>query len=112
MEKEYIKYGAEWRRELGKHSKGGLSELFKINVDLYSTKEKMIEAIRARLIIDDFNKKYAVGSTVYWRPVANGTIDFQKMTVAMGAYISNGMPVCFFKERKGFCSIEPQFLEG
>ena len=111
MAKEYVQFGVEWRKELKKHSISTLEDLFKIEKGVYKNKEQLIDKIRAVLIVKWFNKFHPVGSTVYWRSINSETVPFQKMTVQSEAYETNSSPVCFFKEKSGFCSVEPQFLE-
>lgn len=112
MTKEYVKFGIEWRKRLMGMSKESLEGLFKVEPNLHLTKERLINAIRTKLIVDDFNEHHPVGSTVYWRSMAVESSEYKKMTVQTSAYDHHGMPVCFFKEKSGFCSVEPQFMEG
>lgn len=112
MAKEYVQFGLEWRKTLGRHSKESLEKLFKVEPGLHPTKEKLIAAIRTDLIVTEFNKKHPVGSSVYWRAMAVESSSYRKMTVKSEAFNSHGTSVVFFEEKSGFCSIEPQFLEA
>jgi hypothetical protein len=81
MTKEYVKFGIEWRKRLMGMSKESLESLFKVEPNLHPTKERLINAIRTKLIVDDFNEHHPVGSTVYWRSMAVESSEYKKMTV-------------------------------
>jgi hypothetical protein len=110
MKDGYEKYGPDWRKFLMKHSMPNLVELFKPQPDSYKTKDELINHVRATLIVKDFNEKHNVGTVVFWR---NSRVQVGRpMTVQTPAYVNNNIPVVFFQEKNGYCSIEPQFLEG
>jgi hypothetical protein len=110
MKDEFEPFGIEWRKTLMKHSLASLVELFKPEPNTYKTKDELISQIRLNLIVKQFNEKHPVGSVVYWKTNVGATA--QPMTLQSNAFKHNASAVCYFKERSGFCCIEPNFLEG
>jgi hypothetical protein len=69
------------------------------SIKIEMTKEKLV----AR-----FNKKYPVGSVVFWRTTPHD--EYKPMTVKFSAQLVNNQPVTWFVEKKTYCSIDPLFV--
>lgn len=62
-------------------------------------------------LVEIFNSLFPVGSTVRWRSIGKDSVPFQNYTVRGKAINNHGSAVCWFHERSGMCSIEPQFVD-
>lgn len=62
-------------------------------------------------LIKKFNEKYPVGSTFQWREMSIDTVPYKPLTVRSPAYDHYGMAVAFANEKRGFISVEPQFVK-
>jgi hypothetical protein len=99
----------KWKKAMFRLSKKQLEEEFGISSNGLK-KEDFINIIRANLIVNEFNKKYKIGDKILWKPVASFGFTPVEVTLKEKAFLNYGNPVAFFKERSGFCSIEPQHL--
>lgn len=61
-------------------------------------------------LVNKFNSLFPVGTKVHWRSVGRDGVPYQIVTVQHPAYVSHGQPVVFFEERRGYCSIEENFV--
>jgi hypothetical protein len=60
-------------------------------------------------LVSRFNELYPIGRSFMWRPSPGSP--YRKMTVRYRAYLANGNPVVFAKEKAGYISIDPQFVD-
>ncbi len=105
----YIPYGNEWKKTMNRMSVKHLEEKFNFTKHTLN-KANFIELIRSNLIVKQFNEKYKIGDKLLWKPVAINGYTPIKVTIKQEAFLNHGNAVVFFKERSGFCSIEPQHL--
>ena len=109
----YQQFSDEWRKEISKLPKAVLLGMVESPIEPTLQKKQIIEKLRVQLIVKSFNDKYPIGSKVNWRPVADdeGVTPYLSLTTRSAAIVSNsGQAVVFFKERSGYCSIEPIFI--
>ena len=105
---EYIPFGKEWQEQLQKRSIRFICHMFNVHRLDKERKEQLIKRVRVKMIVNGFNDEFPVGSKVMWRPSVRA--ESIEVTVKSPAYNNYGMPVAFFHERSGFCSVEPQFI--
>ncbi len=105
----YIPFNDEWKKAMNRMSKKHLEEQFGISGDGLK-KSDFIDIIRANLIVKQFNENYKVGEKLLWKPIASFGFTPIEVTLKQEAFLNHGIPVAFFNERSGFCSIEPQHL--
>jgi hypothetical protein len=66
--------------------------------------------MKAKDLVEKFNKQFPVGATVPWRSIGKAGVSHKDYTVRFAARDQNGQPVAWFNERSGMVSIEPQFV--
>jgi len=106
-------FNDEWRSQVKRFPKKMILTLFiGVAEDVSKlNKTQLIERLRAELIVKQFNKWYPVGCTLLWKSISTPNCKPIQVTVKYPAYIAaSGQPVAFFKERSGYCSVEPQFI--
>ena len=75
-------------------------------------KQSKTEAYRVKTLVDNFNKRFPVGSEVLLRKVSLPGYEYKPYKVRHKAYLmSNGSPVAFFQGIAGCFSIEPEFIQ-
>lgn len=112
---DYLSFGDEWRKEVSKMPINLIKQLFPVPISDNSRprrkKSEWIDRLRGQLIVKQFNEQFPVGSTLWWKPVANDETEPILVTVKREAYVAASLePVCFFHERSGYCSISPEFV--
>jgi len=106
MEK-YTPFGPDWEKEMMKMNKASLLEILGAPETALKKKE-LVKLIRTKLIIEQFNDTYPIGSSVNWRSTPYS--ELSKKIVKSKAFPHFGTPVVFFENHSGFCSIEPEFI--
>jgi hypothetical protein len=99
-----------WRREVRKFTKEQLVNLiestyYQANMD----KTTLINRYRNECLVREFNAKYPVGATVFWR-AASLNRPYKPMVVERAAFITNEQALCFFEGKSTYCSIESKFI--
>lgn len=76
------------------------------------SKQQQKELAIAEQIVQKFNKKFPVDSTVMHRKIANKAYPYEPRTVRATAFVSGSNdPVVFFKELSGYYIITPDFVD-
>lgn len=113
-EKNYQPYGTLWIKQMKRLSIDELETFLPRESPLRNQRVKkaqLINQLRSIMIVGKFNRDHPVDSQLQWLPVAKAGIVPIRVTVKSAAYVAaSGEPVVFFKERSGYCSIEPRFL--
>jgi hypothetical protein len=108
----YIPFSDAWRKEYMKHAKAYIISKLKFKADPSLPKARLIELLRVELIVEQFNKDYKVGDKVRWRSVKDDSFPYHEYTTLTVAYIAqNGLPCVHFREKSGYCCVEPEFIE-
>jgi hypothetical protein len=107
---KWINYDIKWVKKMSRLHNAQLIELLKSkpHTGFDNKKSSLVQTLRTELIIEQFNKTYEVGQIVNWR--SHDYSPIVPLTIRTKAYSHHGIPVCFFSEKAGCCSIEPEFL--
>lgn len=107
----YVPFEEQWKKEMSKATKKAILDMIDAPVSPKLKKSQLIDLLKVELIVKRFNENYPVGSKVGWRSVALDSFPYNIYEVSSPAFItSSNYPVVFFKDKLGYCSIEPKFI--
>jgi hypothetical protein len=76
------------------------------------SKKQQKEQEKAQQLVDKFNSKYPVGSTVMHRKGTHSSYKWEQREVERAAYVAASLePVAFFTDLSGYYSITPDFVD-